>query len=172
MCLLCDRWLLYRPCGNCSISCGPGPYFAICGAKGKEKNKKERRYPGIVPKLSSAPQEIAKKDPTVGPLPSTTEETRGLYEHKVKRSNDPDGKFYAEGGHVPAGTSPNRILPRRLLKRKDEYTCICNSIFGKCSVNCGVGGQNSTDGGKKKKRWVVDCLVRKRVKDDQKVCAD
>ena len=112
----------------------------------------EKRDPSPNPDFLSNPQQIEKRDPEVGPLPSTADLTCCEYV-KRKRSADPaePDRFYPEGGHIPPGTTPNRIIPNELLKREEDYDCWCFAIFGTCSVNCGVGGQNSSGGGKMKR---------------------
>ena len=144
-------------CGDCKVTCD-GPCVATCpSTKTKQKKKRDPNF-GPDSDLSSAPQDIEKKrDASPDSELSGTAGPEGLshcceYEQKRKRSADPPSEpFYPEGGnHVPPGTSPNKILPREILNREDDYTCICFSIFNQCSVNCGVGGQNSSGGGKKK----------------------
>lgn len=129
----------------------------------------EERDTNLDSDLSSAPQDIEKRDASVGPPLGNIEECCE-YEQKRKRNDDPEthGAFYPNGGHVPPGTSPNKVLSRDILKREEDYTCVCFAIFGTCSVNCGVGGQNSSGGGKRKRTEVTQrrsLLVEKKKRD-------
>ena len=61
-----------------------------------------------------------------------------IYDSKPRRRDwELSDPFYFEGGdQVFQGTSANRILPRNVLKREDDYTCACAAVIGSCSVEC------------------------------------
>ena len=122
-------------CGNCTASCSGIACATGCVLK-KEKKKRypspnpdfssttreiEKRDSNPDPHLSSTAQETKKRDPEVGPLPSTADLTCCEYvKRKDKRS---DEALFSREDFFPAGTSPNRVLPREILKREEDYDC-------------------------------------------------
>ena len=77
--------------------------------------------------------------PTVDPLPSSVDPICCVYARKLKRC---DGEllshYYPEGEpHIPGGTSPNKILPRDILKREEDFECACAAVIGTCTASCG-----------------------------------
>ena len=90
---------------------------------------------------------VSLASPLVGPSSSSFDQTCCVYEKKLKRRDgEPPSHYYPEGEpHIPKGTSPNKVLPRDVLKREEDYTCACAAIVGSCTASCGNCTVSCTD---------------------------